>query len=93
MLGGRFGVGLVRGYQARWVENYKVLPELNAVGPWNAKTEADDMNREYFAEFVDIVVTALKSETMNYQGKFWSSLLKTSLIHTIIRFTQIMVRA
>ena len=72
MLGGRFGVGLVRGYQARWVENYKVLPELNAVGPWNAKTEADDINREYFAEFVDIVVTALKSETMNYQGKYWS---------------------
>ena len=72
MLGGRFGVGLVRGYQARWVENYKVLPELNAVGPWNAKTEADDVNREYFAEFVDIVVTALKSETMNYQGKYWS---------------------
>ena len=72
MLGGRFGVGLVRGYQARWVENYKVLPELNAVGPWNAKTEADNVNREYFAEFVDIVVTALKSETMNYQGKYWS---------------------
>ena len=72
MLGGRFAVGLVRGYQARWVENYKVLPELNAVGPWNAKTEADDVNREYFAEFVDIVVTALKSETMNYQGKYWS---------------------
>ena len=72
MLGGRFGVGLVRGYQARWVENYKVLPELNAVGPWNAKTEVDDVNREYFAEFVDIVVTALKSETMNYQGKYWS---------------------
>ena len=72
MLGGRFGVGLVRGYQARWVENYKVLPELNAVGPWNAKTEADDLNREYFAEFVDIVMTALKSETMNYQGKYWS---------------------
>ena len=72
MLGGRFGVGLVRGYQARWVENYKILPELNAVGPWNAKTEADDINREYFAEFVDIVVTALKSGTMNYQGKYWS---------------------
>ena len=72
MLGGRFGVGLVRGYQARWVENYKVLPELNAVGPWNAKSESDDINREYFAEFVDIVVTALKNETMNYQGKYWS---------------------
>ena len=33
MLGGRFGVGLVRGYQARWVENFKVRDELNAVGP------------------------------------------------------------
>ncbi|HIE89771.1 MAG: LLM class flavin-dependent oxidoreductase [bacterium] len=71
MLQGRFGVGLVRGYQARWVENYKVKPELTAVGPWNAKSEADDLNREYFAEFVDIVVTALQSETINYQGKFW----------------------
>ena len=28
MLQGRFGVGLVRGYQARWVENFKVRPEL-----------------------------------------------------------------
>jgi alkanesulfonate monooxygenase SsuD/methylene tetrahydromethanopterin reductase-like flavin-dependent oxidoreductase (luciferase family) len=71
MLQGRFGVGLVRGYQARWVENYKVKPELTAVGPWNAKSEADDLNREYFAEFVDIVVTALQNETINYQGKFW----------------------
>ncbi|MDC0213797.1 LLM class flavin-dependent oxidoreductase [Gammaproteobacteria bacterium] len=72
MLQGRFGVGLVRGYQARWVENYKVLPQLNAVGPWNAKTEADEVNRQYFAEFVDIVVTALTNETINYQGEFWS---------------------
>ena len=72
MLQGRFGVGLVRGYQARWVENYKVLPQLNAVGPWNAKTEADEINREYFSEFVDIVVSALSNETLNYQGKYWS---------------------
>lgn len=71
MLEGRFGVGLVRGYQSRWVENYKVKPELTAVGPWNAKSPADELNREYFAEFVDIVVTALASETFSYQGKFW----------------------
>ena len=38
MLGGRFGVGLVRGYQARWVENFKIRDELNAVGPWNKDT-------------------------------------------------------
>ena len=71
MLEGRFGVGLVRGYQARWVENYKVKPELVAVGPWNANSEDDATNREYFAEFVDIVVQALKSETLSYDGKYW----------------------
>lgn len=72
MLGGRFGVGLVRGYQARWVENYKVKPELTAVGPWNAKSHDDEVNREYFGEFVDIVVKALNSETFSYQGKYWT---------------------
>ena len=72
MLGGRFGVGLVRGYQARWVENYKVRPELNAVGPWNAKSDADDLNREYFAEFVDVVVKALHNDTLSHRGKFWN---------------------
>jgi alkanesulfonate monooxygenase SsuD/methylene tetrahydromethanopterin reductase-like flavin-dependent oxidoreductase (luciferase family) len=72
MLGGRFGVGLVRGYQARWVENYKVRPELNAVGPWNAKSAADDLNREYFGEFVEVVVRALRQETFSHRGKFWN---------------------
>jgi alkanesulfonate monooxygenase SsuD/methylene tetrahydromethanopterin reductase-like flavin-dependent oxidoreductase (luciferase family) len=72
MLQGRFGVGLVRGYQARWVENYKVKPELNAVGPWNAKSPADDMNREYFAEFVEVVVNALNNEMFQHRGKYWN---------------------
>jgi alkanesulfonate monooxygenase SsuD/methylene tetrahydromethanopterin reductase-like flavin-dependent oxidoreductase (luciferase family) len=71
MLQGRFGVGLVRGYQARWVENFKVKPELNAVGPWNAKSVADDINREYFYEFVEVVTRALASETFSHQGKYW----------------------
>jgi alkanesulfonate monooxygenase SsuD/methylene tetrahydromethanopterin reductase-like flavin-dependent oxidoreductase (luciferase family) len=72
MLGGRFGVGLVRGYQARWVENFKVRPQLNAVGPWNAKSEADEINREYFAEFVEVVVKALRQETLQHRGRFWN---------------------
>ena len=71
MLGGRFGVGLVRGYQARWVENFKVRPELRAVGPWNKGTSDDDLNREYFTEFVEVVVKALANETFSHQGKFW----------------------
>jgi alkanesulfonate monooxygenase SsuD/methylene tetrahydromethanopterin reductase-like flavin-dependent oxidoreductase (luciferase family) len=72
MLGGRFGVGLVRGYQARWVENFKIRPELNAVGPWNKDTPADVANREYFGEFVDVVVKALTHRTFSHQGKYWT---------------------
>ena len=72
MLGGRFGVGLVRGYQARWVENFKVREELNAVGPWNKDSPADAANREYFAEFVDVVVKALSNETFSHRGKYWT---------------------
>lgn len=72
MLGGRFGVGLVRGYQSRWVENFKIRPDLAAVGPWNKDSDEDDYNREFFAEFVDIVVTALKERTFSYEGKFWT---------------------
>jgi alkanesulfonate monooxygenase SsuD/methylene tetrahydromethanopterin reductase-like flavin-dependent oxidoreductase (luciferase family) len=72
MLGGRFGVGLVRGYQARWVENFKIRPELNAVGPWNKDSPADIANREYFGEFVDVVVKALTHRTFSHRGKYWN---------------------
>lgn len=71
MLKGRFSFGLVRGYQARWVENFKIKPELTAVGPWNKDTPDDDLNREYFAEYVDVVLTALRNETFSHRGKFW----------------------
>lgn len=71
MLGGRFGVGLVRGYQARWVENFKIDPRLNAVGPWNKDSAADQANREYFSEFVEVVVKALTHETFSHQGRWW----------------------
>jgi len=71
MLGGRFGVGLVRGYQSRWVENFKVQPELGAVGPWNKNGPVDMSNREYFAEFVDVVIKALTNDTFSHDGQFW----------------------
>jgi alkanesulfonate monooxygenase SsuD/methylene tetrahydromethanopterin reductase-like flavin-dependent oxidoreductase (luciferase family) len=71
MLGGRFSVGLVRGYQSRWVENFKVKPELAAVGPWNKNEPVDMTNREYFAEYVDIVVKALTNDTFSHDGQFW----------------------
>ncbi len=72
MLGGRLGVGLVRGYQARWVENFKVRPELRAVGPWTKDTPDDDLNRRYFTEFVEVVTKALANETFSHRGEFWT---------------------
>ena len=72
MLGGRFGVGIVRGYQARWVDNFRIRPDLQAVGPWNKNSEQDTLNREYFEEFVEVVVKALTNETFSHQGKFWT---------------------
>jgi alkanesulfonate monooxygenase SsuD/methylene tetrahydromethanopterin reductase-like flavin-dependent oxidoreductase (luciferase family) len=72
MLKGRFGVGLVRGYQARWVENFKIRPDLAAVGEWNKDSDVDRYNRDYFAEFVEIVVLALTQPTFSYEGQFWT---------------------
>ena len=72
MLGGRLGIGLVRGYQARWVENFKVRPELRAVGPWTKDTPDDDINRRYFTEFVEVVTKALANETFSHRGEFWT---------------------
>ena len=71
MLRGRFGVGLVRGYQSRWVESFKVKEAVGAVGPWNKNDQADRDNRDYFAEYVDIVVRALTEETFRHQGRYW----------------------
>jgi alkanesulfonate monooxygenase SsuD/methylene tetrahydromethanopterin reductase-like flavin-dependent oxidoreductase (luciferase family) len=71
MLRGRFAFGLVRGYQHRWVENFKVRPELTAVGPWNKNSADDDLNREYFAEWVEVVLTALTRPTFSHRGRFW----------------------
>lgn len=72
MLRGRLGVGLVRGYQARWVHNYRIRPDLEAVGDWNKNSPADEKNREYFKEFVEIVLKAWKNDTFSHQGKYWT---------------------
>lgn len=71
MLDGRFGVGLVRGYQSRWVESFKVKDDVGAVGPWNKDDAADQANRDYFAEYVEIVVRALTEDTFTHRGRYW----------------------
>lgn len=72
ILKGRLGVGFVRGYQARWVHTFRIRPDIDAVGPWNAKTPEDDLNRDYFKEFVDIILLAWAKETFSFQGRFWT---------------------
>lgn len=71
MLKGRFAFGLVRGYQYRWVENFKVQPGFAAVGPWNKDGAEDLRNREHFAEYVDVVLKALTHDTFSHRGNFW----------------------
>jgi alkanesulfonate monooxygenase SsuD/methylene tetrahydromethanopterin reductase-like flavin-dependent oxidoreductase (luciferase family) len=72
MLKGRFAFGLVRGYQSRWVENLKIRDDIRPVGPWNKGTEEDNINREYFAEYVELVVKALTNDTFKHQGAYWT---------------------
>ena len=72
MLGGRLNVAFVRGYQARWFENYVAVPGVKATGPWNRKMTEDDVNRELFEECVDIIKTAWSHDTFDYKGKYWS---------------------
>lgn len=72
MLKGRLGVGLVRGYQARWVHTFRIRPDLNAVGDWNRNSPDDIINRDYFKEFVEIVLTAWTKETFSYRGTYWT---------------------
>ncbi|WP_420625094.1 LLM class flavin-dependent oxidoreductase [Candidatus Poriferisodalis sp.] len=71
MTGGRLCFGAVRGYQHRWVDQFKIRPDLAAVGKWNRGTYEDEYNRRYFEEFVDVVLTALRNDTFSYEGEFW----------------------
>ena len=68
MLGGRLNVAFVRGYQARWFENYAALPGVKATGPWNRKMSEDDVNRELFEECVQIIKTAWVATRFHIRG-------------------------
>ena len=71
LLGGRLNVAFVRGYQARWFENYAAVPCAKATGPWNRKSDEDRMNRELFEECVAIIKTAWTHDTFSFKGKYW----------------------
>ena len=51
-------------------ENFKVREDLHAVGPWNKDSPADEANREYFSDFVDVVVKALTHDTFSHRGRY-----------------------
>jgi len=62
----------VRGYQARWFENYAAVPGARANGPWNRRSDQDARNRELFEECVAIIKTAWTHDTFSFKGKYWS---------------------
>jgi alkanesulfonate monooxygenase SsuD/methylene tetrahydromethanopterin reductase-like flavin-dependent oxidoreductase (luciferase family) len=72
LLVGRLNVAFVRGYQARWFENYAAVPGAKATGPWNRKSDEDARNRELFEECVAIIKTAWANDTFSFKGKYWS---------------------
>ena len=81
MLGGRLNIAFVRGYQARWFQNYAAVPGVKATGPWNRDTPEDVMNREVFEECVDIILTAWEHDTFAYQGKYWTYPIESNHPH------------
>src|SRR5438876_968002 len=72
LLGGRLNVAFVRGYQARWFENYAAVPGAKATGPWNRKSDENARNRELFEECVAIIKTAWTHDTFAFKGKYWT---------------------
>ncbi|GIX49308.1 MAG: alkane 1-monooxygenase [Candidatus Tectimicrobiota bacterium] len=72
MLGGRLNVAFVRGYQARWFDNFVAIPGVKATGPWNRHTHEDEVNRELFEECVRIIKLAWSRDTFAFKGKYWT---------------------
>jgi alkanesulfonate monooxygenase SsuD/methylene tetrahydromethanopterin reductase-like flavin-dependent oxidoreductase (luciferase family) len=68
LLGGRLNVAFVRGYQARWFENFAAVPGARATGPWNRKSDEDARNRELFEECVAIIKAAWAHDTFSFRG-------------------------
>lgn len=70
MTGGRAFAGFARGYQRRWVDTlaqpYRVLHATSS-----DQGEVDQLNREAFEEFFEIIKLAWTADTFRYEGKFW----------------------
>jgi alkanesulfonate monooxygenase SsuD/methylene tetrahydromethanopterin reductase-like flavin-dependent oxidoreductase (luciferase family) len=70
MSGGRAFAGFARGYQRRWVDTlaqpYRVLHATSSDA-----SEVDQLNREAFEEFFQIVKLAWTKDTFSFEGKFW----------------------
>jgi len=81
MLGGRLNVAFVRGYQARWFQNFAAVPGIKPVGAWNQRSEEDRVSHELFEECVDIILAAWRNDTFAYKGKYWSFPAESQLPH------------
>ena len=71
MSGGRAFAGFARGYQRRWVDTlaqpYRVVHATSS-----DEGEVDQLNREAFEEFFQIIKLAWTKDTFSFKGKFWT---------------------
>ena len=81
LLRGRLNVAFVRGYQARWFDNFAVRPDVRAVGAWNERTEEDHQNRELFEECVEVILRAWRHDTFAHTGRHWTFPAASRLPH------------
>ena len=69
LTGGRFCIGLARGYQDRWVN---VLGQHYGVKGAPMDGSADDLaNRDVFEELIEVVKKAWTQDSWNHKGKYY----------------------
>jgi len=70
MYPGRVAVSFARGYVTRWMQT---LTQRERIGASPIDREADQLNREIFNEYVDVVIKAWTEDTFNHNGKHYQA--------------------
>ena len=64
------GVCFARGYVTRWMQT---LMQRERIGAGPIDKEANDLNREIFNEYLEIILKAWTEDTINYNGKHYQA--------------------
>lgn len=64
------GVCFARGYVTRWMQT---LTQRERIGSGPMDREADQLNREIFNEYLEVVLKAWREDTFNHNGKHYQA--------------------